>query len=260
MLRPGVVGATRTWRTRNDHRHMNQGSSDVVSSPELLRVALIDPDLRAARVFAECLRFMEFEVKVFGSYVEAVAESGDFSLLALAIGVQIPGQQTRNGLADLLSSISRAAILYLMEDPQAGGLTFRRPPGSRDFVVKPFSYVEATLRLRTLARGIAHTNSSLEREVRCADLTLDLEFRDVVRAGNAIALTATEFRVLSLLILSAPRGLTKNQIANFAWPYGARVSDAMVEAHVVNLRRKLKLFGSDPIRTVLRGGGYELSQ
>jgi len=34
----------------------------------------------------------------------------------------------------------------------------------------------------------------------------------------------------------------------------------MVEAHVVNLQRKLNLFGSDLIRTVLRGGGYELTQ
>ncbi len=77
------------------------------------------------------------------------------------------------------------------------------------------------------------------------------------RAGQTIALSPTEFKLLRYLMLNAGRVLSKAQILDFVWNYDFRGDDSIVESYISYLRRKVDIAEPRLIHT-LRGVGYVL--
>ncbi len=89
----------------------------------------------------------------------------------------------------------------------------------------------------------------------CSDLVVDEGARSVTRAGSPVSLTATEFKMLGVLIRNRMRVVPKGQLLGQVWGYDA--DDHLVEVHMSSLRRKLEAHGPRLIHTV-RGTGYVL--
>jgi two-component system phosphate regulon response regulator PhoB len=129
--------------------------------------------------------------------------------------------------------------------------------GADDYVVKPFSFRELMLRVRAVLRrvgGIAPERTVLER----GDLLVDLEAHKVSIGGDEVALTATEFKLLSELISSSPRVQTRDQLLSTVWGYEFEGYARTVDTHVRRLRQKL----GDCSRFVetVRGVGYRFKE
>src|SRR6202007_437061 len=89
------------------------------------------------------------------------------------------------------------------------------------------------------------------------DLELDEDTREVMRAGELIELTATEYRLLRYLMLNPRRVLTRAQLLDHVWNYDFGGDGRVLETYVSYLRKKLDAHGPSLIRTV-RGVGYAL--
>jgi two-component system OmpR family response regulator len=89
------------------------------------------------------------------------------------------------------------------------------------------------------------------------DLTLDEESYEVERAGVPIELTATEFKLLRLLMRNQRRVLSKDQILDRVWSYDFGGKSSVVEIYISYLRKKIDSLGPPMIHTV-RGVGYTL--
>jgi DNA-binding response OmpR family regulator len=89
--------------------------------------------------------------------------------------------------------------------------------------------------------------------LRTGDLTVDLTSHEVRVAGRAIALTATEFDLLSHLLRRPGVVFTREQLLSDVWGYAATAGGRTVDVHVAQVRAKLG--DSSPIRTV-RSVGY----
>jgi two-component system OmpR family response regulator len=128
--------------------------------------------------------------------------------------------------------------------------------GGDDYVTKPFSLEELIARIRTVLRrtGQAEADSSV---LSFEDLELDDDTREVHRAGVAIDLTATEYRLLRYLMLNPRRVLTRDQILNHVWDYDFGGDARVLETYVSYLRKKLDGHGPPLIHTV-RSVGYAL--
>ena len=128
--------------------------------------------------------------------------------------------------------------------------------GGDDYVTKPFSLEELVARIRTILRrtGAAEAESS---RLTFADLELDEDTREVSRAGAAIELTATEYRLLRYLMLNPRRVLTRAQLLDHVWDYDFGGDARVLETYISYLRRKLDANGPSLIHTV-RGVGYAL--
>jgi len=128
--------------------------------------------------------------------------------------------------------------------------------GADDYVVKPFSPREMLARVRALLRRM---NPDLAGEtLSCGDIEMDLAAHKVVRAGNAIHLGPTEFRLLKALMERPGRVLSRDRLLDLAWGRDVYVEDRTVDVHVRRLRVALNSHGAaDVIRTV-RGEGYSL--
>ncbi len=128
--------------------------------------------------------------------------------------------------------------------------------GADDYVIKPYSVAELMARLRAHLRRVrpAQAGEVLEWQ----DLVLDPETHRVTRAGAALKLGPTEFRLLSCLMERPGRVFSREQLLDRVWGRDIYVDSRTVDVHVGRLRKALMATGgTDPLRTV-RGAGYAL--
>ncbi|HEV7655627.1 MAG TPA: response regulator transcription factor, partial [Mycobacteriales bacterium] len=138
-------------------------------------------------------------------------------------------------------------------DDRIVGLT----SGGDDYVTKPFSLEEVVARVRGLMRRTSIAAASSGSVLSVGDLTLDEESHEVTRAGEEIALTATEFELLRYLMRNSRRVLSKAQILDRVWSYDFGGQANVVELYVSYLRKKIDA-GREPMIHTVRGAGYVL--
>lgn len=128
--------------------------------------------------------------------------------------------------------------------------------GADDYIVKPFSMVELTARIRAVLRRIRP--GLAEDRTRQGDLTIDRVSHRVKREGREIHLGPTEFRLLDYFMQHPGRVFSREQLLDAVWGSDVYVEARTVDVHVGRLRKALNLDTEiDPIRTV-RSAGYAL--
>ena len=126
--------------------------------------------------------------------------------------------------------------------------------GADDYVSKPFSPRELTLRIKAVLRRGDSAPAPVVLEA--GRIRLDRAAHAVQLAGEPLALTATEFRLLQLLLERQGRVQSRPQLLTEVWGYAEDVDSRTVDTHVRRLRRKLGA-EAERIETVI-GVGYRL--
>ena len=133
--------------------------------------------------------------------------------------------------------------------------------GADDYVTKPFSPRELAARVRTVLRRTAL--DAMDRgpaELVHGDVKVDMRRREVHVETRRVRLTPTEFRLLALLVREPGRTFTRDQIIDRVFGYDFDGFDRTVDAHVSNLRGKLRT-GSEQSHYIhtIYGVGYRFS-
>jgi len=131
--------------------------------------------------------------------------------------------------------------------------------GADDYVTKPVVAKELAARIRALLRRVQLQGSTAPRPARFGDVELRRQQGIVLRAGQEVNLTKTEFRLLCEFADHPGAVLSRDQLLERVWGYEYLGDSRLVDAHVRRLRVKVEDQPDDPrhIKTV-RGLGYRL--
>jgi DNA-binding response OmpR family regulator len=221
---------------------------------------LVVEDERKLRDFIRSyLERAGFTVLSTGSGAEAItmATATAPDLVVLDLGLpDVPGET----VARELRATSAVPILMLTakatEEDRIRGLEL----GADDYVTKPFSPRELTLRVQAiLRRGAAVTADHGAASYGAGALVIDEPRRTVTVRGAPVALTPTEWGILGTLATVPGRVYSRFELINKVRGYEFEGYERTVDSHVKNLRRKIEEDPASPrmIVTVL-GGGYRL--
>jgi len=129
--------------------------------------------------------------------------------------------------------------------------------GADDYVSKPFSPREVVLRVKAvLRRRLPEAEVPAGERLEVGEIRLDIAGHRLWVEGQEIPLTATEFRLLRLLIERGGRVQTRGQLLSDVWGYAEDIDSRTVDTHIRRLRRKLGA-EAERIETVI-GVGYRL--
>jgi two-component system OmpR family response regulator len=132
--------------------------------------------------------------------------------------------------------------------------------GGDDYVTKPFSVEALVARVRAVLRRASRHGGDAPADpgiLLAGDLELDESRWTVRRAGTAVELSPTEFRLLAYLMRHQGRVLTRAQLLENVWGWDYAGESQVVETYVSYLRRKLDPLGP-PLIYTQRGVGYSL--
>lgn len=130
--------------------------------------------------------------------------------------------------------------------------------GADDYVSKPFNTKELILRINALFKRVVQPKNETRKNILVhRNVTIDVEKHKLQVNGETVELTATEFKLLSLLMERKGRVQTRENLLINVWNYEADIETRTVDTHIRRLREKL---GSeaDMIETV-RGVGYRIN-
>jgi two-component system OmpR family response regulator len=221
------------------------------------RLLVVDDEDNIVELLSTSLRYAGFEVATASNGEEAlkVAESFDPDLLVL--DVMMPDISGFGVVKQLRSSGSTVPVLFLTArdatEDRISGLTL----GGDDYVTKPFSLDEVIARIHAVLRRTTRPEPTVSPRLVFADLELDTETHEVWRAGTAVSLSPTEFKLLRYFMNNPRRVLSKAQILDHVWNYDFNGEMNIVESYVSYLRRKIDTVEPRLLHT-LRGVGYVL--
>jgi two-component system, OmpR family, phosphate regulon response regulator PhoB len=127
--------------------------------------------------------------------------------------------------------------------------------GADDYISKPFSPREVVLRVKAVLRRFQQEESAAEI-LEVGGIELDISGHQLRVRGKEVPLTATEFRLLRLLLERSGRVQTRGQLLSDVWGYAEDIDSRTVDTHIRRLRRKLGT-EAERIETVI-GVGYRL--
>jgi DNA-binding response OmpR family regulator len=221
-----------------------------------LDVLLIDDDERLRRMVDLGLAAEGFRVVGAGDGESGLELLGQRPFDVVCVDVMLPGE---DGVAVCRRIRAGSDVPVVIVSARSGNtdVVGGLEAGADDYVAKPFAVPVLAARIRALLRRAAATRGGAG--VRVGDVEIEPGEGLVRRAGELVALTGTELRLLCRLASDPGRVFSREELLEQVWGYDYFGDTRLVDVHVGRLRRKVE---SDPgaprVVVTERGAGYRL--
>jgi two-component system, OmpR family, response regulator len=219
------------------------------------KLLVVDDEPNIVELLAASLRFAGFDVATAHGGAEAIAAVATFNPDLIVLDVMMPDVDGFAVVRRLRETGRKVPVVFLTArdatEDKVTGLTL----GGDDYVTKPFSLEEVIARIRAVLRRTGSPTGGSTARLEFADIVLDDDTHEVWKAGEAVALSPTEFKLLRYFMANPSRVLSKAQILDHVWNYDFGGDANVVESYVSYLRRKVDTTEPRLLHT-LRGVGY----
>jgi len=224
------------------------------------RVLVVDDEPDITALVAYHLAREGYRVSTAANGAEALRSAQEERPDVVVLDLMLPGVSGYDVLSDLRARPDTREIGVILltarreEADRVRGLTL----GADDYLTKPFSPRELTLRVAALLRRLQAPATAAGAALRSGPITVERSAHRVLLGGKELALTATEYKLLLLLMERQGRVQTRPQLLQSVWEAQPDIQTRTVDMHVQRLRSKLGDAGRF-IETV-RGFGYRFRQ
>lgn len=224
------------------------------------RILIVDDEPDVTELVGYQLRTKGYVIEAINDPTQSIARIRAFQPDLILLDVMMPDisgiQICRMVRAD--PKTKAIPVVFLTAKTEEADRVLGLEVGGDDYICKPFSLKELILRVQGLLRRNSEpeTDSSLPKRLELGTIVLDNEHHLVTIKGAPVELTATEFRLLRLLMERKGRVQTREHLLINVWNYETEIETRTVDTHIRRLREKLG-DESDRIET-LRGVGYRM--
>jgi two-component system, OmpR family, response regulator len=222
------------------------------------RCLIIEDDTENAQYVATGLRELGWTVTLCRDGVDAIDRAVEETWDVIILDRMLPNELDGLAILRTLRSLGRKTPVVVLSalsatDERVRGLK----AGCDDYLTKPFAFSELAARIEAVLRRTRPDDAV--REMRVADMRVDLIARSVERAGRPIALQPREFRLLAYLLSNEGRVVTRTMLLESVWDYRFDPQTNVIDVHISRLRSKIDKDAAVPLIHTVRGVGYTLS-
>lgn len=222
------------------------------------RIMVIDDEPDVTELIGYRLKQDDYIVEILQDPLLIMGKARDFQPDLFILDIMMPElsglQLCRMIRAD--TALKNTPIIFLTARGDTEDRIKGLETGADDYISKPFSSKELGLRIQSIFKRIGNSDTKSTSKIQVGPVVIDEELHQLTVNGNAIELTATEFRLLKLLMERRGRVQTRENLLINVWNYDSDIETRTVDTHVRRLREKL---GDDVnIIETVRGVGYRV--
>ncbi|WP_093592543.1 response regulator transcription factor [Lentzea waywayandensis] len=219
-----------------------------------MRLLVVDDDPDVRDSLRRSLEFEGYEVTTAADGAEALVRLAGADLAILDL--MMPNLDGSEACRRLRAAGERLPVLMLTARDALGDRVTGLDAGADDYLVKPFALEELLARVRALLKQ--NRRRAAPRTLQFADLGMDSDAREVVRGGEWLDLTPTEFDLLAVFLGNPERLLTKQHLKHAVW--GKDNGTNNLDVYIGYLRRKTEAGGRARLLHTVRGMGFILRE
>ena len=222
------------------------------------KILVVDDENDVTELLAYKFKQEGYEVQVINDPLLIMGRARQFQPDLLVLDIMMPElnglQVCRMLRADVI--MKNIPIIFLTARGEAEDRIKGLESGADDYLAKPFDTRELLLRVQAIFKRLATPNGTVTQEkiFQLGKIVIDVDKHLLTVRGQEVELTATEFRLLKLLIERKGRVQSREHLLVNVWNYEADIETRTVDTHIRRLREKLGT-EADVIETV-RGVGY----
>jgi DNA-binding response OmpR family regulator len=223
------------------------------------RILVVDDDPGILEVVTYSLRAEGFDVETSSDGAKALSLAMEQPYDLVILDLMLPGMSGTEVCRQLRGDRRTVPILMLTAKDAEIDRVVGLELGADDYVTKPFSQAELVSRVRALFRRREFERESADVVRQIGGLRLDFARHEVAVDGKEVKLTASEFKVLTLLASEPDRVFSRRQVLEYLWESQFVGDEHAADVHISNLRHKIERDSSHPERIVtVRSFGYKL--
>ncbi len=198
------------------------------------------------------------EVAYDGKIGERLFFAHDFNLVILDIN--LPGLNGYELTKIIRARNTHIPIIMLTSLSTLNDKIEGYDAGADDYIVKPFEFRELLVKIRVLLKRTMNQQVPVGNLLKAADLTMNLDSKEVTRGNNVISLTAKEFQLLEYLLRNKNKVVSRAAIAVNVWDIDFDTNTNIIDVYISYLRNKIdKPYEQKLIQTHV-GMGYILKE
>lgn len=229
-----------------------------MSAESQKRILVVDDEIDVTELIEYKLRQEGYAVATINNPLLILGTAREFAPDLIILDIMMP-ELSGIQIARMLRAdpgMPNTPILFLTARDQADDRIKGLEAGADDYICKPFDIRELQLRIQAILRRSewGDTEEGRSSTLSLGQIHLDIDKHRLSVAGKYVELTATEFKLLRLLIERRGRVQSREHLLINVWNYEADIETRTVDTHIRRLREKLGEHAS-VIETV-RGVGY----
>lgn len=206
---------------------------------EEIKILLVEDEKKIADTLSKGLTELDYHVQTAydGSIGMRMFESGNFNMVISDIN--LPGLNGYDLCKAIRSRNQHVPIIMLTALSATDDKIEGFDAGADDYLVKPFEFKELLARIRALLKRTMNQQLPAGNVLTVADLELDVDSKEVSRAGKSISLTAKEFQLLEYFMRNRNRVVSRADIAERVWDLDFDTKTNVIDVYVNFLRKKI---------------------
>jgi len=220
----------------------------------MAQILIVEDEPDIATFLADDLQAEGHEVDIAVDGATAVRRAEERTWDLILLDLMLPGKDGLEVCRELRRARVGTPIIMLTARTQESDKILGLELGADDYVTKPFSPRELRARIKAMLRRFQDDSLGI---YRCDDFEVDFTRAQLRRGGKPFDATPMEIKLLAAFVRRRGRVLSRQQLIDEAWGHGTFVTDRVVDAHIVNLRRKIEPEPNVPRYLLsVRGMGY----